>query len=78
GLGASNLSFETIVATGTRSAMPHGAATEKKTEKGDIVTLDWGCICHGYMSDLTRTFAVGKPAPRLKTIYQIVYQTNQK
>ena len=58
--------------------MPHGAATEKKIEKGDIVTLDWGCIYHGYMSDLTRTFAVGEPDPRLKTIYQIVYQTNQK
>ena len=78
GLGASNVSFETIVASGTRSAMPHGAATEKKIEKGDIVTLDWGCIYHGYMSDLTRTFAVGEPDPRLKTIYQIVYQTNQK
>ncbi|HAJ53551.1 MAG TPA: peptidase M24 family protein, partial [Lactobacillus sp.] len=77
-LGASNVSFETIVASGTRSAMPHGSATEKKIAKGDIVTLDWGCIYHGYMSDLTRTFAVGEPDAKLKTIYQIVYVTNQK
>ena len=77
-LGASNVSFETIVASGARSAMPHGAATEKKIAKGDVVTLDWGCIYHGYMSDLTRTFAVGQPDPKLKTIYKIVYETNQK
>lgn len=70
--GASGISFETIVASGLRSAMPHGVASEKIIEKGDFVTLDFGCYYQGYVSDMTRTFAVGEPAPRLKEIYQIV------
>lgn len=70
--GASGISFETIVASGLRSAMPHGVASEKVIEKGDFVTLDFGCYYQGYVSDMTRTFAVGEPAPRLKEIYQIV------
>lgn len=75
--GASGTSFETIVASGVRSAMPHGAATDKKIEAGDVVTLDWGAIYHGYMSDITRTFAVGEPAPKIKEIYRVVYAANQ-
>lgn len=76
GLGASGTSFETIVASGPRSAMPHGAATDKLIAVGDVVTLDWGCVYHGYVSDLTRTFAVGEPDPEIKKIYQIVWQAN--
>lgn len=76
-LGASGTSFETIVASGARSAMPHGAATERVIQDGDIITLDWGCIYHGYMSDLTRTFAVGTPDPKLDEVYRIVYAANR-
>lgn len=76
-LGASGTSFETIVASGARSAMPHGAATDRVIEDGDIITLDWGCIYHGYMSDLTRTFAVGTPDPKLDDVYKIVYAANR-
>lgn len=71
-LGASGVSFDTIVASGLRSAMPHGVASEKIIEQGDFVTLDFGCYYQGYVSDMTRTFAVGEPDPRLKEIYQIV------
>ncbi|WP_203624380.1 MULTISPECIES: Xaa-Pro peptidase family protein [unclassified Lacticaseibacillus] len=76
-LGASGTSFETIVASGKRAAMPHGAATDKKIEDGDVITLDWGCIYQGYVSDITRTFAVGEPDEKLKAVYKIVYDCNK-
>ena len=53
-LGASGVSFETIVASGIRSAMPHGVASPKLIEKGDFVTLDFGCYYNGYVSGMTR------------------------
>ncbi|MEG2325402.1 MAG: Xaa-Pro peptidase family protein, partial [Enterococcus sp.] len=71
-LGASGTSFETIVASGARSALPHGVASEKVIEQGDMVTLDFGCVYQGYVSDITRTFAIGDPGQELKDIYQIV------
>ncbi|WP_225353422.1 M24 family metallopeptidase [Lacticaseibacillus thailandensis] len=77
GLGASGVSFDTIVASGYRSALPHGFADDKAIEAGDVVTLDWGCTYHGYMSDLTRTFAIGTPDPQLDKIYRLVYQANR-
>ena len=75
--GASGLSFDTIVASGKRSAMPHGVASEKRLEKGDIITIDYGCYYQGYASDMTRTVALGDVDPRLKEIHQIVYEANQ-
>lgn len=77
-LGASGVSFDTIVASGVRSAMPHGVASEKIIEEGDMVTIDFGCIYNGYVSDMTRTFAVGDPGEKLKEVYEIVYQANKK
>ncbi|MGX7174358.1 M24 family metallopeptidase [Enterococcus ratti] len=71
-LGASSVSFETIVASGARSAMPHGVASKKVIEQGDLITLDFGCYYEGYVSDMTRTFAIGDPGEKLKEIYQIV------
>lgn len=70
--GAQKLSFETIVASGVRSAMPHGVASDKAIEKGDFVTLDFGCVLDGYCSDMTRTVVVGKADARQKEIYEIV------
>ncbi|KHD85975.1 M24 family metallopeptidase [Heyndrickxia ginsengihumi] len=70
--GATSSSFDTIVASGIRSALPHGVATDKVIEKGDIVTLDYGAYYKGYASDITRTIAVGEPSAQLKEIYQIV------
>ncbi|MFV0561106.1 MAG: M24 family metallopeptidase [Enterococcus sp.] len=71
-LGASGVSFDTIVASGLRSAMPHGVASDKIIETGDMITLDFGCYYQGYVSDMTRTFAIGDPGEKLKEIYQIV------
>ncbi|HIY56808.1 MAG TPA: Xaa-Pro peptidase family protein [Candidatus Tetragenococcus pullicola] len=77
-LGATGVSFETIVASGTRSSMPHGVASQKVIEQGDIVTLDFGCYYNGYVSDMTRTFAIGDPGEKMKEIYQIVLDANLK
>ena len=77
-LGASGVSFETIVASGLRSAMPHGVASSKLIEKGDFVTLDFGCYYEGYVSDMTRTIAVGEPTEKLKEIYQITLEAQLK
>jgi Xaa-Pro aminopeptidase len=70
--GASALSFQTIAASGVRSAMPHGTATEKEIEKGDFLTLDFGCVFEGYCSDMTRTVVVGKADSRQREIYDVV------
>lgn len=77
-LGASGVSFDTIVASGHRSAMPHGVASEKKIKQGDMITIDFGCYYNGYVSDMTRTFALGDPGEELKKIYQIVLDANLK
>lgn len=77
-LGASSVSFETIVASGLRSAMPHGVASEKVIEQGDFITIDFGCYYQGYVSDMTRTISLGEPSEKLKEIYQIVKEAQQK
>ncbi len=72
--GASGSSFDMIVASGARSALPHGVASEKVIEKGDMLTLDFGAVYHHYISDMTRTIAVGDPGEKLKAIYAIVLE----
>ncbi|MCK9907392.1 M24 family metallopeptidase, partial [Frankia sp. Cpl3] len=57
--GADSSSFDIIVASGARGALPHGRASEKIIEKGDMVTLDFGALYKGYISDITRTVSVG-------------------
>ncbi|ALV22939.1 MAG: Xaa-Pro peptidase family protein [Carnobacterium sp.] len=78
GLGATGVSFDTIVASGIRSAMPHGVASQKLIETGDFVTIDFGCYYEGYVSDMTRTFSVGEPAEKLKEIYNITLEAQLK
>ncbi|PKR86041.1 M24 family metallopeptidase [Heyndrickxia camelliae] len=73
--GATSSSFNTIVASGVRSALPHGVASEKVIEKGDFVTLDYGALYKGYVSDITRTVAVGEPSEKLKEIYNVVLES---
>ncbi len=70
--GASAPSFPIICASGLRSAMPHGEASEKKLEKGDFVTLDFGCFYEGYASDMTRTVVLGKADEKQREIYETV------
>lgn len=78
GLGATGVSFDTIVASGVRSSMPHGVASAKVIETGDLVTLDFGCYYNGYVSDMTRTIAVGEPIDQLKEIHDVVLQAQLK
>lgn len=76
-LGAEKRAFETIVASGYRSALPHGAASEKEIEKGDFVTFDFGATYRGYSSDMTRTIVVGKATPKQKKVYAIVLRAQK-
>ncbi|WP_313798323.1 Xaa-Pro peptidase family protein [Cytobacillus sp.] len=76
--GATSSSFDTIVASGYRGALPHGVASDKVIEKGDMVTLDYGAYYNGYVSDITRTLAVGEPDIKLKEIYDIVLQAQMR
>lgn len=75
-LGSTKPSFETICASGKRSALPHGVASDKVVEEGDFITFDFGATYGGYCSDITRTVVVGKAAPWQKEIYDIVLQAN--
>lgn len=74
--GAVSSSFDTIVASGYRSAMPHGVATEKEIQSGELVTLDYGALYNGYCSDITRTVAVGEVSDELRKIYNVVLEAN--
>lgn len=74
--GASKLSFDTIVASGPNSSMPHAQVTNRKLQNGDFVTMDFGCVYQGYCSDMTRTVAIGEPTEEMKKVYQIVLDAN--
>lgn len=75
--GATSSSFSIIVASGIRSALPHGVASEKIIESGDFVTLDYGALYNGYISDITRTVAVGEPSEKLKEIYAVTLEAQE-
>jgi len=71
--GASDNAFDFIVASGERSALPHGVASGKRIAAGDFVTMDFGCVYDGYHSDMTRTVVVGaEPSDKHKEIYETV------
>jgi Xaa-Pro aminopeptidase len=76
--GGERDAFTIIVASGERSALPHGAATDKKLKKGEMVTLDFGCVFKGFNSDMTRTVALGKVSTELQKIYEIVRVAQQR
>lgn len=72
--GAEKLSFETIVATGSNTSKPHAEPGDKVIQKGDFVTMDFGCVYQGYCSDMTRTVVVGKADKKQKEIYSTVWK----
>jgi Xaa-Pro aminopeptidase len=76
-LGAEGMSFETIVASGARSAMPHGRATAALLPKRGFVTLDFGIIHKGYCSDMTRTVYLGRPKPGERKAYEAVLEAQE-
>ena len=69
--GAERISFETIAVSGTASSMPHGVPRNVKLEKG-FLTMDFGCVCGGYCSDMTRTVVLGKADEDIKKVYNTV------
>ena len=66
------VSFETIVASGENSSMPHAVPTDRKIEEQDIITIDMGCKVNGYCSDMTRTIFVGSVPEQIKKVYDLV------
>jgi len=72
--GASGRSFDYIVASGPRGALPHGTASTKRIAEGEMLTLDFGALYQWYCSDFTRTVMVGRPDSKQKEIYQIVLE----
>jgi Xaa-Pro aminopeptidase len=75
--GAEGMSFETIVAGGERSALPHGVASRALLPRSGFVVLDYGVILGGYCSDMTRTVFIGRPTPRERQAYDAVLQAQQ-
>lgn len=75
--GATSSSFDIIVASGYRGALPHGVASDKEIETGELVTMDFGALYNGYCSDITRTIAVGDINEELSNIYDTVLQAQK-
>ncbi len=75
--GADALSFDTIAVSGKNSSLPHGVPSDKKIEKGDFITMDFGAVVNGYHSDMTRTVAVGFASDEQKKVYETVLEAQK-
>jgi Xaa-Pro dipeptidase len=76
--GSEKPAFDTIIASGPRSWYPHGTATTREIQDGDIVTVDLGATWEGYRSDCTRTFIMGEPSQEAKDIVNLVNDTQKR
>ena len=76
--GADGLAFDTIVASGPNSSMPHAVPTDRKIEEGDPITIDMGCRYKGYCSDMTRTVFAGYVPPYMKPVYELVLKNQMR
>jgi Xaa-Pro aminopeptidase len=76
--GGSAPAFATIVASGHRSALPHGVATARRVQPGELITIDFGTVCDGYCSDETCTLVVGAPTAKQKRVYAVVKQAHDR
>ena len=77
-MGAEGMSFETLVSSGKRSALPHGVASRQPIPAKGFVILDFGVILGGYCSDMTRTVHVGRPDAAARKIYAVVREAQQR
>ncbi|NMB42033.1 MAG: aminopeptidase P family protein [Firmicutes bacterium] len=75
--GSEKLPFDIIVASGKRSALPHGVASAKIIKEKELVTVDFGATYGGYCSDMTRTFILGKPSEKQLEIYNLVLEAQK-
>lgn len=71
-------SFDTIIGSGSNSALPHYTAGERVLQEGDSVVVDFGGVAHGYVSDMTRTFMLGKASDEYRKVYEILKAAQQK
>ncbi|HNX15419.1 MAG TPA: Xaa-Pro peptidase family protein [Oscillospiraceae bacterium] len=76
--GAEGVSFDLIVVSGKKSAMPHGVPDESPIQNNAFLTMDIGCKHNGYCSDMTRTVCVGEPSDEMKKIYEIVLEAQKR
>lgn len=76
--GAQRPSFDTIVASGYRSALPHGFATDKEIKPNEMITVDFGFYVNDYTSDMTRTFSIGDPGEELRHVYDVVHEAQER
>ncbi|OGP73160.1 MAG: hypothetical protein A2V86_14765 [Deltaproteobacteria bacterium RBG_16_49_23] len=74
--GAETIGFDIIIASGKRSALPHGRASDKGIDLGDFILIDFGLRFQGYHSDQTRTLICGKPTPEQAKVYQVVKEAH--
>ncbi|MFQ7237102.1 MAG: M24 family metallopeptidase [Enterococcus hulanensis] len=77
-LGSEGPAFETIVASGDRTALPHAHASQKKIAANELIMIDFGAIYQGYYSDITRTFGFGEVSEEIKAAYQKVLAAQKK
>jgi Xaa-Pro aminopeptidase len=77
-MGSWGTAFETILASGARSAFPHGGCTEKEIRNGDLVVVDVGAAYKYYRSDMTRTLVAGKPSNKQLKLYEVVKEAQEK
>lgn len=75
--GASGTSFDSIVAAGAKSSLPHAVPEDKTLKEGDFVVMDFGCIYEGYCSDMTRTILIGEPTAKHLEIYNTVLKAQK-
>lgn len=75
--GAEKLAFDTIAVSGVNSSLPHGVPSEKKIEKGDFLTLDFGAMVDGYCADMTRTVAIGSATDEMEQVYATVLKAHK-
>lgn len=75
--GAENMSFDPIVVSGPNGSLPHGVPGERAIQNGEFVTMDFGCVYHGYCSDMTRTVAVGFATEEMQRIYHLVLKAQE-
>ena len=76
-MGADSLAFNTIVASGVNGSLPHAIPSDKKLEKGEMITLDFGAKKGGYCADMTRTLALGEPRGEMRRIYDTVLEAQE-
>lgn len=77
-LGSERPAFQTIIASGVRGSLPHGVASDKVIARGELVTMDFGAVCAGYHSDITRTICVGRADDRQRALYDAVLTAQQR